>query len=63
MYAAGNLPDHVTRYNHKDSNRWLVPAREPSSITLAGIGNAVLFALSVAGIILSAVMMMGIGNP
>lgn len=57
------LPDHVTRYNHKNESRWMAPAREPSSITLAGIGNAVLFALSVAGIILSAVMMMGIGNP
>lgn len=24
MYAAGNLADHVTRYNHKNPNRWLI---------------------------------------
>lgn len=24
MYAAGKMPDHVTRYNHKDPNRWMI---------------------------------------
>lgn len=61
MYAVGNLPDHVTRYNHKNESRWMAPAREPSGVTLAGIGHAILFAISGAGIILSAVMMMGVG--
>ena len=61
MYAVGNLPDHVTRYNHKNESRWMAPAREPSGVTLAGIGNAILFAISGVGIILSAVMMMGVG--
>ena len=55
------LPDHVTRCNHKYESRWMAPAREPSRITMAGIGNAILFALSGAGIILSAVMMRGMG--
>lgn len=23
MYCAGNYRDHVTRFNHKDENRWM----------------------------------------
>ena len=28
MYAAGRIPDHVTRYNHKNLNRWMIHTAE-----------------------------------
>lgn len=33
MYAVGNLPDHVTRYNHKNQNRWMVMTRPPERLS------------------------------
>lgn len=57
MYAAGNMPDHVTRYNHKDPNRWMVPTAR-REIDWATIGYSVLCALCTAGIILSAIIIL-----
>lgn len=59
MYAAGNLPDHVTRYNHKNPNRWLVQTARPRDgqalwMTLYGFAMA----LAVGSLIVSAVLMM-----
>ena len=28
MYCAGNYCDSVTRYNHKNVNRWMTPGRQ-----------------------------------
>jgi hypothetical protein len=36
MYCVGNLPDHVTRYNHKNQSRWMVMAEPPSRISFWG---------------------------
>ena len=36
MYAVGNLPDHVTRYNHKNQSRWMVMTAPPSRVSLWG---------------------------
>ena len=33
MHVVGNMPDHVTRYNHKNQSRWMVMAAPPSRIT------------------------------
>ena len=33
MHVVGNMPDHVTRYNHKNQSRWMVMAEPPSRIT------------------------------
>lgn len=57
MYSAGNLPDHVTRYHHRYENRWLVPPAR-NKISWGNVLHGALFALSGAGIILSAVIMM-----
>lgn len=61
MYAVGNLPDHVTRYNHKNESRWMTPPR-PYRHTDAGMvvsnlvmGGALASLTAVAVIILQAV--------
>lgn len=59
MYAAGNLADHVTRYNHKDTNRWMVQTDRPRDghalwVTLYGFAMA----LAVGSLIVTAVLMM-----
>jgi hypothetical protein len=59
MYAVGNLPDHVTRYNHKNTNRWLVQTAQPRDghalwVTLYGFAMA----LAVGSLIVTAVLMM-----
>ena len=33
MYCAGNYHDSVTRYNHKDINRWMTPGRRTGSVS------------------------------
>ena len=58
MYAAGNLPNHVTRYNHKCESRWLVPPREPRRYTLRGLMEGILFGLCGAGLIVSALFIL-----
>ena len=32
MYCAGNYRDSVTRYNHKDVNRWMTPGKRVDSV-------------------------------
>lgn len=61
MYAVGKLPDHVTRYNHKNESRWMTPPR-PYRHTDAGtvvsnlvMGGALASLTAVAVIILQAV--------
>ena len=34
MYAAGNLPDHVVRYTHKNQSRWMVMTRPPERVSV-----------------------------
>jgi hypothetical protein len=53
------LPDHVTRYNHKNTNRWLVQTARPRSCEGAEmLMKSVSMAMAVAGLIVTAVMMM-----
>ena len=33
MYCVGKMPDHVTRYNHKNQNRWMVMTAPPSRVS------------------------------
>lgn len=59
MYAVGNLPDHVTRYNHKNPNRWLVQTARPRSHEGAAmLMQTISMTMAVAGLILTAVMML-----
>lgn len=61
MYTAGRYADHVTRYTHKDTTRWMRPP-ERSSITLDGVLNGLLMAGCIAGCIVSAVLILqGVG--
>lgn len=61
MYAAGNLPDHVTRYNHKNPNRWLVQSARHADLVGAGLLlKGLSTAMAVAGLIVTAVMMKGV---
>lgn len=57
MYCAGNMPDHVTRYNHRNESRWMVPARSPRQISINGVMTALTCAISCAGLIVAAVFM------
>lgn len=56
MYAVGNLPDHVTRYNHKDQSRWMTPPRASRSFTLRGVLEGLMYGLCSAGMIVAAVV-------
>lgn len=62
MYAVGNLPDHVTRYNHKNQNRWMVMTRPPERLTawdiLSRAATVLGFTLSGAGLITAAVFVL-----
>ena len=62
MYAIGNLPDHVTRYNHKNQNRWMVMTAPPSRVTFWGavekVANVCLFGFCGAGLITAAVFIL-----
>lgn len=58
MYAVGNLPDHVTRYNHKNPNRWLVQRIQVERRSPAGALTILAMALSVAGMIVTAAMVL-----
>ncbi len=59
MYAVGNLPDHVTRHNHKNPNRWLVQTKRPADFHCAGmVLKGFSTAVAVAGLIVTAVMML-----
>lgn len=62
MYAVGNLPDHVTRYNHKNQSRWMVMTAPPSRVSLWGvmekIALAAAYAVCGAGLITAAVFVL-----
>lgn len=57
MYTAGRYADTVTRYNHKDTTRWMCPP-ERREITLSGMLDGLLMAACVAGCIVSAVLIL-----
>ena len=62
MYAAGRLPDHVTRYNHKNLNRWMIHTVEverPSAYSVAS--TLVIAACIPVLIVLGAMILQGIG--
>lgn len=58
MYAVGNLPDHVTRYNHKDPNRWLVQRVKVEKPRAHDVLSIVAMALCVPALIVSAVIIL-----
>lgn len=39
MYCAGNYCDSVTRYNHKDVNRWMTPGRQAGPMNWCEIAS------------------------
>ena len=62
MHAAGRLPDHVTRYNHKNLNRWMIHTVEverPSAYRVAA--TLVIAACIPVLIVLGAMILQGIG--
>lgn len=58
MYAAGNLPDHVTRYNHKNTNRWMVQHAQVEAPRATDLLSVIAFTLCAAALIVSAVMIL-----
>lgn len=56
MYAAGKLPDHVTRYNHKDVNRWMMPIKPRQGFNWEEALMMFIIMVSGAGVIALAVM-------
>lgn len=50
MYCVGNLPDHVTRYNHKNQSRWMVMTAPPSRISFWGAVEKVALTVGFAAI-------------
>lgn len=62
MYAAGNLADHVTRYNHKNPNRWMIQRVQVERRSPAGALTVLAMVISVACMIASAVVILqGVG--
>lgn len=58
MYAVGNLPDHVTRYNHKNPNRWLIQRVRVERRAGRDMLTVLAMCLPVAGLVVTAVMML-----
>ena len=58
MYAAGSYADHVTRYNHKNTDRWLTPPAAYKPTTLATAASTLALTLSVAGVVAIGVMLL-----
>lgn len=56
MQAAGNYPDHVTRYNRK-ANRWMpdAPVQRPRTFEIVSVG---ICAMCIAMAIVLGVMLM-----
>lgn len=48
MYYAGRYRETVTRYTHKNFDRWMRPARPVHSINWAEVQNCIIITLSVA---------------
>ena len=62
MYAVGNLPDHVTRYNHKNQNRWMIQRVRVERPRANDVLSTVAMVLCVPALIVSAVMILqGVG--
>lgn len=57
MYAAGRMPDHVTRYNHK-VNRWMPSPTVQRSTDAMEIVAGVLCAVALATALAVAVMIL-----
>lgn len=58
MYYAGKFRESVTRYTHKNIDRWLHPARPVHSIDWAEVESCTIIALSVGALIALAVMIL-----
>lgn len=58
MYVCGNRPDNVTRYNHKNTDRWLTPPAAYKPTTLATAASTLALTLSVAGVVAIGVMLL-----
>ena len=58
MYVCGNRPDNVTRYTHKNTDRWLTPPAAYKPTTLATAASALLLTSCVAGLVAFGVMLL-----
>lgn len=58
MYVCGNRPDHVTRYNHKNTDRWMTPPAAYKPTTLATAANTLVLVLSVSSLVAVGVMLL-----
>ena len=58
MYVCGNRPDHVTRYNHKNTDRGLTPPAAYKPTTLATAFSTIALTLSVACVVTIGVMLL-----
>lgn len=58
MYVCGNRPDHVTRYNHKNTDRWLTPPAAYRATTLATAANTFALVFSVSCLVAVGVMLL-----
>ena len=58
MYVAGSYRDHVTRYNHKDTSRWMTPPRPYRPRTKGQIVDMVVISAAVSALIVFGVMVL-----
>lgn len=62
MYAAGRMPDHVTRYTHKNPNRWLIQTEPVRRASGWDVWSRAAVALCVPALIVAAVVILqGVG--
>lgn len=58
MYVCGNRPDNVTRYNHKNTDRWLTPPAAYKPTTLATAASTLVLVFCVASMVAIGVMLL-----
>lgn len=58
MYAAGKMPDHVTRYNHKNPNRWLIQTEPVRRVSGWDVCSRVAVMMCVPPLIVAAVVIL-----
>ncbi len=59
MYAAGKLPDYVTRTTHRSESRWMIQTGKPHRANAQGIIIGAGFAAAMAGICWAAMVILG----
>lgn len=59
MYVCGSYRESVTRYNHKNTSRWMVPSRPARQVTAGDLLEKATILFAGGALIAVAVMILG----